>query len=204
MVYVAIHYIKLYKTQLKVRNLEMLNFSLYELGLKVKIKIIIFSGLLKSERICSRCPQLQVCMMHYKSRENGDAITSGVEELYKELMSSLRKEDFQFFRKWYELLLSEAFYEAAGKNKTCHIWQKSSADRELRGVCFSNLVLCHMDTTSDMKFHYTFTRQKDHFNQQTPMNLIPIIVGDRVIISRENSCVFNETTGSFTFFLSST
>ena len=162
--------------------------------LSMDIFYFLFLDLLKSKRICSRCPQRQVCMMHFKSRENGDALTSGVEELYKELMSSLRKEDFQFFRKWYELLLSEAFYEAAG-NKTCHIWQKSSSDRELRGVCFSNLVLCHMDTTSDLKFHYTFTRQKDHFNRETPLNLIPIIVGDRVIISRENSCVFNETTG---------
>ena len=138
-------------------------------------------------------------MMHYKSRENGEASTSGVEDLYKELLFHLKKEDFQYFRKWYELLLSEAYHETVG-NKTRHLWQKSSGNRELRGVCFSNMELYHTDTTSDMKLHYTFKRQKDHFNKQTPLNLIPIIVGDRVIISLENSCVFNETTGWCFFY----
>lgn len=132
--------------------------------------------------------------MHYKSQENGNAATSGVAELYNELLSHLKNEDFDYFRKWYELLLAEAYFEASGK-KTVHIWQKSSQDRETRGVCFSNLELCHTDETSDMKIHYTFKRQNDHFNKHIPLNLIPIITGDRVIISRENCRVFNETTG---------
>jgi len=133
--------------------------------------------------------------MHYKKNEKGDALSSGVEELYNELLSSLKHDDFEYFSKWYELLLLEAFHEAS-ENKTGFIWMKSPQAREKRGVCFSGLVMNRMNLTSDTKIHYTFERKKGHFNEGVAMNLIPLVTGDRVIVSCEGERVFNETTGN--------
>eukprot|EP00111_Clytia_hemisphaerica_P000398 TCONS_00001102-protein len=151
-------------------------------------------ALSRNKRICKWCPQKQTCLLHFKSRENGESWTSGIEEIYKNVLSNLKDEDFRYFSKWYELLLLEAYYECTA-NKTSYIWAKSSERRELQGVCFSHMLVCTSDVTSDMKYHYTFERCVNHFNQQTPMNIIPLIAGDRVIVSRENNRVFNETTG---------
>ena len=139
-------------------------------------------------------------MMHYKTNENGDARSSGVEELYNGLLSRLKHEDFDYFSKWYELLLLEAFHEAS-ENKTGFIWMKSSQAREKRGVCFSGLVMSRTSVTADSKIHYTFERKKNHFNEGVPMNLIPLVTGDRVIVSCEGERVFNETTGDHKYFI---
>ena len=137
-------------------------------------------------------------MLHYKSRDGGDSSTSGVPELYNEMLSHLHADDFSYFAKWYELLLLEAHHEAS-ENRTSFIWAKSPEHRESRGVCFSDLEISHVDVTSDMKYHYTFERRKGHFNENTPMNMSPLTVDDRVIISRQGEKVFNETTGWYLY-----
>lgn len=133
-------------------------------------------------------------MLLHKSTENGVASTSGVEDLFNDLTAHLKAADLKYFSKWYELCLLEAQHETYD-NREKFIWTRSSVEREKRGSCYSGMILIFTDTTSDGKHHCTFERKRDHFNRNSALNAIPMVCGDRVIISEENKRVFNQTTG---------
>jgi len=151
-------------------------------------------GLLRNERFCKRCSQNKNCMLYYKSMEDGNAVTSGVSELFTELTSHLSTSDLEYFTKWYKLIREEASFSIRSRrNKP--IWEDTSKDLESKGQCYSNMIICKQDMTSDQKLHYTFKRDSNHFNKGTSLKYFTLNVGDRVIISKEKENVFNITTG---------
>lgn len=151
-------------------------------------------GLVRNERQCSRCYQRHNCMLYFKAMENGEAWSSGVDELFTSLTTHLTDEDCKFFSKWYRLSMLEASYNAA-HSKSRYLWRESSEEREKHGYCFSGMQMIREDETSDEKIHYVFQRKDNHSNFGTSLKSIPLVVGTRVIISEEKCGVFNITTG---------
>lgn len=135
-------------------------------------------------------------MLYFKAMENGEAWSSGVDELFTSLTTHLTDEDCKFFSKWHRLSMLEASYNAA-HSKSRYLWRESSEEREKHGYCFSGMQMIREDETSDEKIHYVFQRKDNHSNFGTSLKSIPLVVGTRVIISEEKCGVFNITTGSY-------
>lgn len=157
--------------------------------------------LIQKTRTCKRCDQNGTCMLYFKAMEKGDASTSGVDELFSELTSHLGEEELDYFTKWYSLSILEASSESSGsKNK--YLWKKSPAQRELDGICFSGMINTSYEFSElEQKYLYRFKRKENHSNLKDSLKSVPLGVGERVIISEENSKVFNLTTGYITNIL---
>ena len=86
-------------------------------------------------------------------------------------------------------------FNGGSKHRDHYIWTASSVEREKKGQCFSGLVIEREVKLNDGKLQYKFRRKKGHFNASQPLLHVPIIAGDRVIVSEEGKCTFNITTG---------
>ena len=155
-------------------------------------------GLLGDKHKCTRCFQNQTCMLYHAAVEKGNPNTSGVDKLFMKLTQHINRDQLEFFKRWYELIMMEIKYEEK-TNKRKNFWLYTSQTCETRGDCLSGMKVVHESRTSDEKLHYIFCKHENSFN--VGLLQIHFIIGERVIVSEENKKVYNTVAGLL-FFIS--
>lgn len=145
--------------------------------------------MLRDLNTCKRCSQAQNCTTFHKATEQGDGKTSGLGSLFNEKTDHMSKTYVNYFTNWYKLVCLEG-KEMEQKRNQREIWCLEGLEREKLGRCFSNMVLKPHDHDSMLaNSHYcrhNFERCVNH-PSVTPLQDVPIAVGERVILSDENN-----------------
>lgn len=145
--------------------------------------------MLRDLNTCKRCSQAQNCTTFHKATEQGDGKTSGLGSLFNEKTDHMSKTYVNYFTNWYKLVCLEG-KEMEQKRNQREIWCLEGLEREKLGRCFSNMVLKPHDHDSMLaNSHYcrhNFERCVNH-PSVTPLQDVPIAVGERVILSEENN-----------------
>ncbi|XP_078361987.1 DNA replication ATP-dependent helicase/nuclease DNA2-like isoform X2 [Oculina patagonica] len=146
-------------------------------------------AMLKDLNTCKRCSQAQNCTTFHKATEQGDGKTSGLGSFFDEKTDHMSKTYVNYFTDWYKLVCLEG-KEMEQKRNQREIWCLEGWEREKLGRCFSSMVLKPHDRDSVIAntryFRHKFERSVDH-PSVTPLQDVPITVGERVILSEENS-----------------
>ncbi|KAG6911010.1 hypothetical protein DXG01_005425 [Tephrocybe rancida] len=140
------------------------------------------------ERTCKRCYAIDACMLYRKAIENVEDTSSPIADIYDLKTSHLTPPRAQFFKQWEALVALEEQDLVRFKKE---LWTMSAADRELKGRCFSSMVL---DTSfipppttgaAESKIHrftYRFTRRS---NEAESLLNGHINIGDAITVSVE-------------------
>ncbi|MCJ1387495.1 Tripartite DNA replication factor [Xylographa bjoerkii] len=142
--------------------------------------------MLKSPHLCGRCYAKTPCFVYHKLVDNGDGITSGMNEKFEELVSHLKPIHQDFFKKWDDLLTKE---EADVLKFRRELWTMLSSEREKVGRCFGNVVIEPgsavelTDAPKINRFRYSFVKQK----AQPAFSFTDsqITIGEPIVISDE-------------------
>ncbi|KAG6902436.1 hypothetical protein C0995_016615 [Termitomyces sp. Mi166 len=147
------------------------------------------------ERACKKCYALDTCMLYRKAVEGVEDTTSPIADIYDLKTSHLTPAKAQFFKQW-EALISLEEQDLVRFRK--ELWTMGAAERELKGRCFSSMVLDSSFeppptpngvVAADSKIHrftYRFTRQSSDGDDDS-MSLLNghINLGDPVTVSVE-------------------
>lgn len=154
-------------------------------------------AMLKDHNTCKRCPQVQNCTTFHKAAEQGDGVTSGLGSLFNEMTDHMSRTYVRYFRDWYKLVCLEG-KEMEQKRNRNEIWCLEGSERENLGRCFSGMVLksCGHDMVQGGSHYYrhNFERCADHPSVMSLQN-VPIMAGDRVILSEENGTAIAVAAG---------
>ncbi|KAG6836385.1 hypothetical protein H0H93_008591 [Arthromyces matolae] len=90
------------------------------------------------ERVCKRCYALDTCMLYRKAVEGVEDVSSPIADIYELRTSHLSPSRAQFFKHW-EALISLEEQDLIRFRK--ELWTMGAAERELKGRCFSAMVL---------------------------------------------------------------
>lgn len=145
--------------------------------------------MLKELNTCRRCPQAQNCTIFHKAAEQGDGVSSGLGPFFNETTDHMTKAHATFFTTWYKLVCLEG-KEMEQKRNQREIWCLDGWEREKLGRCFSGMVLksqeYHVDSLGSRQYYrHRFERTEDH-PSETPLQEVPITVGERVILSDDS------------------
>ena len=142
--------------------------------------------MLKSPHLCGRCYAKTSCFVYHKLVDNGNGVTSGMNEKFDELVSHLEPIHQDFFKKWDDLLTKE---EADVLKFRRELWTMLSSEREKVGRCFGNVVIEPgsaielTDAPKINRFHYTFVKQKA--SPTFSFTDSQITIGEPIVISDE-------------------
>ncbi|KAG6828441.1 hypothetical protein H0H92_007968 [Tricholoma furcatifolium] len=90
------------------------------------------------ERVCKRCYALDTCMLYRKAVEGVEDTTSPIADIYELKTSHLTPSRVQFFKEWEALIALE---EQGFHRFRRELWMMGAEERELKGRCFSSMVL---------------------------------------------------------------
>ncbi|KIW12930.1 hypothetical protein PV08_08117 [Exophiala spinifera] len=154
--------------------------------------------MIKKEHLCKNCYSKPACFIYHKLSEGGDGATSGLGEIFNEVVDHLSPDHQAFFRKWDDLLTQE---ERDSMKFRRELWTMLSSEREAVGRCFSEVVLQpgsgfeKPGSSKINKFEYTFVKHKPRpgfsFSESQ------ITTGDPIVISDESGH-FNFAAGFVT------
>ena len=145
--------------------------------------------MLKDLNTCKRCSQAQNCTTFHKATEHGDSKTSGLGSFFDEMTDHMSKNYVNYFTDWYKLVCLEGKQMEEKRNQK-EIWCVDGWEREKLGRCFSSMVLKPHDhdpvVANSRYYRHKFARSADH-PSVTPLQDVPITVGERMILSEENN-----------------
>jgi DNA replication ATP-dependent helicase Dna2 len=171
--------------------------------------------MLRNPNSCRRCFQLTNCTLAHAALENGDAESSGLFGLYRELTSHLNEAHLNYFRGWCEMITLEYSPNAAQKD----IWAMTSWEREqTSGTCFSSMMLVaipeeaarspipkqtssNRSNTTDSKYYCRFQRHESHpgaASARSGLTDLRIGTDDQVVVSTDNGSRVAFTFGKVT------
>lgn len=150
--------------------------------------------IISDRQACKYCPQRQNCAIYNKALERDPADPAGeTPHPFLELESQhLSQPHLTYFSHWVLLCALEArSMEAKGGRR--NIWLQSAQDREKTGGCVGSLSRVGKVTALAEDIHV------HHFERQgTLQALAGLAVGDRVVVSDQNSNVVGIATGYVT------
>ena len=159
--------------------------------------VIFCQAMLRDLNTCKRCSQAQNCTTFHKATEQGDGKTSGLGTFFDEKTDHMSKTYVNYFTNWYKLVCLEG-KEMEQKRNQREIWCLEGWEREKLGRCFGNMVLKPHDHDSVVaNSHYckhNFERCVTH-PSVTPLQDVPIAVGERVILSEEKNAAIAVAAG---------
>ena len=157
--------------------------------------------MLKDLNTCKRCSQAQNCTTFHKATEQGDGKTSGLGSFFDEKTDHMSKTYANYFTDWYKLVCLEG-KEMEQKRNQSEIWCLEGWEREKLGRCFSSMVLKannhDLVVASSHYYRHKFERSVDH-PSVTPLQDIPITVGERIVLSEENTGAVALAAGELSF-----
>ncbi|KAG6888262.1 hypothetical protein C0992_009151 [Termitomyces sp. T32_za158] len=89
-------------------------------------------------RVCKRCYALDTCMLYRKAVEDVEDVTSPIADIYDLKTSHLTPARTKFFKQW-ESLISLEEQDLVRFRK--ELWTMGAVERELKGRCFSSMVI---------------------------------------------------------------
>ncbi|TMW58507.1 hypothetical protein Poli38472_010066 [Pythium oligandrum] len=100
----------------------------------------VFPPMLRRRNDCSRCFQVDECVLHHAAVEHGTSESSGLDTLFDEKVGHLEEADRAYFRRWHRLVDLEQ--QHAEKNLRA-LWLQSGwkRERDPEGVCVAQLQL---------------------------------------------------------------
>ena len=134
-----------------------------ELAGFVRQKLELPPMLENSPHLCGKCYAQKTCFIYHKLVDDGDGQTSGLKEMFDELVKHLKPIHQRFFTKWDSLLTKE---EKDIVKLRRELWTLHSSEREKLGRCFSNVVIQAgsyieiADAPKINRYRYTFIKQK--------------------------------------------
>lgn len=139
-----------------------------------------------SPHLCGKCYAQKTCFIYHKMVDDGDGETSGLEEMFDELIKHLKPAHQQFFTKWDNLLSKE---EKDIVRLRRELWTLDSTEREKLGRCFGKVIIepgSFVETADAPKinrYRYTFVKQ----NPQPGFSFTEshMTLGEPVVISDE-------------------
>ncbi|XP_053357959.1 DNA replication ATP-dependent helicase/nuclease DNA2 [Clarias gariepinus] len=177
---------------IKLRNTLVHHLSNSLVKLEGKNQMARLPEVISDKQACKYCPQKRNCALYNRAVEKAHR-PSGDPEAFLQLESDhLNQLHLQYFSHWLLLCSLEArTMESKGGRR--NIWLLSAQEREKNGGCVGNMVLTGSVTTlSEGVYIHRFKRkQGDH-------TLITLIVGDRVVISDQDSRFIGIATGYIT------
>lgn len=133
-----------------------------QLACHVRERSVQLPPMLKSKHMCGKCYAKTSCFTYHRLADNGDGETSGMNEKFDELVKHLTPAHQDFFVKWENLLTKE---EKESQKTKRELWTMTSAEREKRSRCFSDVIIEEGSASTDTenprinRFHYTFTKR---------------------------------------------
>lgn len=118
-------------------------------------------------------------------------MSSGLGSFFNEMTDHMTKTYKSYFTNWFKLVCLEG-KEMEEKRTQREIWCLEGWEREKLGRCFSGMVLKpheHNAVKGSKDSHYCkhgFERVADH-PSVTPLQDVPITVGERVILSEDHN-----------------
>ncbi|KIW38094.1 uncharacterized protein PV06_10061 [Exophiala oligosperma] len=154
--------------------------------------------MIKKEHLCKNCYSKPACFIYHKLSEGGDGVSSGLGDIFNEVVDHLSPAHQTFFRKWDDLLTRE---ERDSMKFRRELWTMLSSEREAVGRCFSEVMIQpgsafeNPGSSKINRFEYTFVKHKPRPGYSFTES--QITTGDPIVISDENGH-FNFAAGFVT------
>lgn len=129
----------------------------------IRQKVELPPMLKSSPHLCGKCYAQKACFIYHKLLDDGNGDTSGLREMFDELVKHLKPAHRQFFTRWDSLLTKE---EKDVIKVRRELWTLLSSEREKLGRCFGEVVIeagSYAEIANAPKinrYRYTFVKQK--------------------------------------------
>ena len=141
---------------------------------------------IESRRICAGCPQLLVCSMYQKIRQ--DATLQGshpMAELVPQAVDHLSQTHEEFFERW-SLMMALEFERKEQDNKLKNLWCMTPLQRESDGMAITGLSLKKNDSAIEDSNVHEFIRNRDE------IALTTFKTGDTVTLSTDKELALSQ------------
>ncbi|XP_015269363.1 PREDICTED: DNA replication ATP-dependent helicase/nuclease DNA2 [Gekko japonicus] len=147
--------------------------------------------LINDSRACSYCSQRQNCALYSRAIEQqlNDFIPLDMVAAIEKDTQHLKPVHLEYFCLWYLMLTLESQCKDEKKGHR-NIWMMTSAEREKHGDCIGNVSRIEgVLEVSDGQYLHWFQRKNN------PMPVTTLMVGDRIVVSGEDSALLGLSTG---------
>lgn len=151
-------------------------------------------AIVSDQQICKYCPQRRNCALYNRTveRDPEENLSENLNAFLQLESQHLSQVHLQYFSHWLLLCTLEAL-TMENKGGRRNIWLQTSQQREKSGGCMGNMRLAgSVSVLSDGVYKHTFERME---GEQT---LTGLIVGDRIVISDQDSVLIGLATGYVT------
>ncbi|XP_077093322.1 DNA replication ATP-dependent helicase/nuclease DNA2 isoform X2 [Siphateles boraxobius] len=151
-------------------------------------------AMVSDQQACKYCPQKRNCAVYNRAveRDPMGSCTEGPQAFVQSESEHLSQIHLQYFSHWLLLCTLEAL-TMENKGGRRNIWLQTSQQREKSGGCAGNMRLAGgVSILSDGVYKHSFERKE---GEQT---LTGLIVGDRIVVSDQDSVLIGLATGYVT------
>ncbi|KAL6873006.1 DNA replication factor Dna2 domain-containing protein [Trichoderma novae-zelandiae] len=157
-----------------------------QLACYIRERSVQLPPMLKNKHMCGRCYAKTSCFIYHRLADDGNGETSGMNEKFDQVIKHLTPKHQEFFIKWENLLTKE---EKEGQKTKRELWTMTSAEREKKSRCFSDIIIEEGSASVDEnnprinRYHYTFIKR------EPPPNFTfigsELTVGEPIVVSDE-------------------
>lgn len=157
-----------------------------QLACHVRERSVQLPPMKRSKNTCERCYAKTSCFIYHKLADDGDGVTSGMDDKFDEVVKHLTPTHKDFFLKWEDLLTKE---EKESQKMRRELWTMISTEREKVGRCFANVIIqegsAHEDVSKPKinRFQYTLVKENPPANFSFMDS--QLIVGEPIVVSDE-------------------
>lgn len=157
-----------------------------ELAGFVRNKLELPPMLRNSPHLCGKCYAQKACFTYHRLVDDGNGETSGLKEIFDDLVKHLQPVHQQFFAKWDALLTKE---EKDVVKIRRELWTLSSSEREKLGRSFAKVIIEAgsyaeiADAPKINRYRYTFVKQKS--DPSFSFTESQMTLGEPIVISDE-------------------
>ncbi|OTA00856.1 hypothetical protein A9Z42_0011550 [Trichoderma parareesei] len=157
-----------------------------QLACYIRERSVQLPPMLKNKHMCGKCYAKTSCFIYHRLADDGNGETSGMNEKFDQVIKHLTPKHQEFFIKWENLLTKE---EKEGQKTKRELWTMTSAEREKKSRCFSDVIIEEGSASVDEdnprinRYHYTFIKR------EPPPNFTfigsELTVGEPIVVSDE-------------------
>jgi DNA replication ATP-dependent helicase Dna2 len=157
-----------------------------QLACHVRERSVQLPPMKRSKNACDRCYAKTTCFIYHKLADDGDGVTSGMDDKFDEVVKHLTPTHKEFFLKWEDLLTKE---EKESQKMRRELWTMISTEREKVGRCFANVIIQEGSAQEDLdkpkinRFRYTLIKETPPANFSFMDS--QLIVGEPIVVSDE-------------------
>ncbi|XP_029140102.1 DNA replication ATP-dependent helicase/nuclease DNA2 [Protobothrops mucrosquamatus] len=158
---------------------------------KAQTQLAPLPPLINDSHACNCCSQKQNCRVYSRAVEHRKDVLmpSDMVAATEKEICHLKPSHLEYFHLWYLMLTLESQYKE-GKKGCKDIWMLPAAEREKHGDCIGNMIrMENILEVSDGQYLHWFQRRDDC------VPITTLMVGDRVVLSDEDSRFFGLSTG---------